>query len=82
MLVLSRQVGQRLYLNRGDEEIVITVVRISQATARFGIEADQSWKIVREELIGIEPSDKNETSHTPSHESGTAGQNSPAAINS
>jgi len=50
MLVLSRRASEKLFLTRGDETIEITVVRIGPTSVRFGIEADRSWNIAREEV--------------------------------
>lgn len=47
MLVLSRQVGERLLIG---DDVVITVVRISPNAVRFGIEAPNGMNIVREEI--------------------------------
>ena len=48
MLVLSREVNERILIGT---DIVLTVVRIGDATVRIGIDAPDSYKIVREELI-------------------------------
>ncbi len=47
MLVLSRQVGEKILIGA---DIVITVVRISPGLVRFGVEAPQDMNIVREEI--------------------------------
>lgn len=47
MLVLSRKVGQRIYIG---EEIAITVVRVSGGGVRIGIEAPPDLPVLREEL--------------------------------
>jgi carbon storage regulator len=52
MLVLSRKVGERIWIG---EQISITVVRISGGGVRIGIEAPPELPVVREELKkGIE----------------------------
>lgn len=53
MLVLSRKVGQRIYLNN---DVVITVVQCNGNRVRIGIEAPGSVQIQREELRQAEPS--------------------------
>jgi carbon storage regulator len=47
MLVLSRKVGERIWIG---EQISITVVRISGGGVRIGIEAPPEMPVVREEL--------------------------------
>ena len=47
MLVLSRKVGERIYIG---ENISVTVVRVAQGTVRLGIDAPADMAIVREEI--------------------------------
>ena len=47
MLVLSRKVGERIWIGN---EISITVVRITGGGVRLGIEAPSEMPVVREEL--------------------------------
>jgi carbon storage regulator len=47
MLVLSRKVGERIWIG---DQISITVVRISGGGVRIGIEAPSEMPVVREEL--------------------------------
>ena len=47
MLVLSRKVGERIWIG---DEIAITVVRITGGGVRLGIEAPSEMPVVREEL--------------------------------
>lgn len=47
MLVLSRYVGERIYIG---DHVTVTVVRIGPSTVRLGIEAPKGLDIVREEL--------------------------------
>lgn len=53
MLVLSRHVGQRIFLrNRNTGElIVVTQVDIRWDKSRIGLEASDDWVIAREELL-------------------------------
>lgn len=57
MLVLSRKRGQRIYLVHKEtrERIEIMLVRLGHEAARIGVEADQEWVIVREEVPLNEP---------------------------
>lgn len=66
MLVLSRKVGERIWIG---DEISVTVVRITGGGVRIGIEAPSELPVVREELkaklqksdnlgSGVEPSAK------------------------
>jgi len=48
MLVLSRKIGERIWIG---EEVVVTVVHIDQTRVRLGIEAPRSVPIWRSELI-------------------------------
>ena len=51
MLVVSRKLGESIYLTLPDgREIKMTVVLIDRNKVRFGIEAPQDVKILREEL--------------------------------
>ncbi len=47
MLVLSRKVGERIWIG---ENISVTVVRITGGGVRIGIEAPTELPVVREEL--------------------------------
>ena len=47
MLVLSRKVGERLWIG---DNISITVVKISGGGVRIGVEAPAELPVVREEL--------------------------------
>ena len=47
MLVLSRKVGERIWIG---DEIAITVVRLTSGGVRIGIEAPKELAVVREEL--------------------------------
>ncbi len=47
MLVLSRKVGERIWIG---ENISVTVVRITGGGVRIGIEAPTELAVVREEL--------------------------------
>ncbi len=47
MLVLSRKVGERIWIG---ENISVTVVRISGGGVRLGIDAPNELPVVREEL--------------------------------
>ena len=47
MLVLSRKVGDRIWIG---DEISVTVVRVTGGGVRIGIEAPKELAVVREEL--------------------------------
>jgi carbon storage regulator len=49
MLVLSRKIGEKIYIN---ENICITVVDIDRGKIRLGIEAPRDVPIFRQELLG------------------------------
>lgn len=48
MLVLSRKLGEKIYIN---ENICITVVDIDRGKIRLGIEAPREVPIFRQELL-------------------------------
>jgi carbon storage regulator len=48
MLVLSRKVGEKIFIG---DKIAVTVVRVAQGMVRLGIEAPQELPIVREEIM-------------------------------
>ncbi len=52
MLVLSRKVGERLFIG---ENISVTVVRVGPGVVRLGIEAPADLPIMREEIKDREP---------------------------
>ena len=63
MLVLSRKVGERIWIG---DNIAVTVVRITGGGVRLGIEAPEDLAVVREELkIKMESSSNDEESHSP-----------------
>ena len=47
MLVVSRKVGQRIFIG---DKIAITVVKVGNSGVRIGIEAPKEMAVVREEL--------------------------------
>ncbi|MSU79586.1 MAG: carbon storage regulator [Gemmataceae bacterium] len=49
MLVLSRKLGEKIYIN---DNICITVVDIDRGKIRLGIEAPRDVPIFRQELLG------------------------------
>lgn len=49
MLVLSRKLGEKIYIN---DNICITVVDIDRGKIRLGIEAPRDMPIFRQELLG------------------------------
>jgi len=48
MLVLSRKIGDRIYI---DHNIVITVLRITSSKVQIGVEAPTGNRIMRSELV-------------------------------
>jgi len=52
MLVLSRKVGERILVG---DDVVITVVRLTNGGVRLGIEAPKETVVVREEVKRQEP---------------------------
>lgn len=59
MLVLSRKVGERIWIG---DDISVTVVRITGGGVRIGIEAPSEMPVVREELKAkLEQADANST---------------------
>jgi carbon storage regulator len=52
MLVLSRKLGEKIYIN---DNICITVVDIDRGKIRLGIEAPRDVPIFRQELLGEKP---------------------------
>ena len=52
MLVLSRKLGEKIYIN---DNICITVVDIDRGKIRLGIEAPRDVPIFRQELLGDKP---------------------------
>ena len=47
MLVLSRKVGEKIWIG---ENISVTVVRVAQGIVRIGVDAPNNMPIVREEI--------------------------------
>jgi carbon storage regulator len=52
MLVLSRKLGEKIYIN---DNICITVVDIDRGKIRLGIEAPRDVPIFRQELLADAP---------------------------
>ena len=52
MLVLSRKLGEKIYIN---DNICITVVDIDRGKIRLGIEAPRDVPIYRQELLADAP---------------------------
>jgi carbon storage regulator len=47
MLVLSRKVGERIFIG---DDIAVTVVRVAPGVVRLGVEAPERFAIMREEI--------------------------------
>lgn len=62
MLVLSRKLGEKIFIG-ANAEIVVTVVDIDRGKIRLGIEAPRDVPIYRTELIpaGVKPSEMHRT---------------------
>ena len=58
MLVLSRKLGEKIYIS---DNICITVVDIDRGKIRLGIEAPRNVPIFRQELLSENQSEKSET---------------------
>ena len=55
MLVLSRKVGQRIWIG---DEIAVKILRVAGGAVRIGVEAPEEFSVVREELKPLKaPSD-------------------------
>lgn len=57
MLVLSRKLGEKIYIN---ENICITVVDIDRGKIRLGIEAPREVPIFRQELLPAKPGEESQ----------------------
>lgn len=51
MLVVSRKQNERIYLKVGTVTVVVTVAEIDRGKVRIGIDAPQSVRIYREEVL-------------------------------
>ena len=71
MLVLSRKVGERIWIG---EEISITVVRVAGGGVRLGIEAPEELPVVREELRGRLESPEKASEHHAARKKATYGR--------
>lgn len=58
MLVLSRKVGERIWIGN---EICVTVVRLTSGGVRLGIEAPAELPVIREELKVRQAGEASET---------------------
>ena len=47
MLVLSRKVGQRIWIGN---EIAVKILRVAGGAVRIGVEAPEKYSVIREEL--------------------------------
>ena len=56
MLVLSRKLGEKIYIG---ENICITVVDIDRGKIRLGIEAPRDVPIYRQELLPLKSTEAN-----------------------
>ena len=56
MLVLSRKLGEKIYIG---DNICITVVDIDRGKIRLGIEAPRDVPIYRQELLPLKANDAN-----------------------
>ena len=49
MLVLSRKLGEKIYIS---DNIIVTIVDIRRGAVRLGIDAPHGVVVLREELVG------------------------------
>ena len=56
MLVLSRKLGEKIYIN---DNICITIVDIDRGKIRLGIEAPRDVPIYRQELLPLKGTEQN-----------------------
>jgi carbon storage regulator len=61
MLVLSRKLGEKIYIG---DNICITVVDIDRGKIRLGIEAPRDVPIYRQELLPLKGTDANASQNT------------------
>lgn len=50
MLVLSRKIGDKIYIGK-DQEIIVTLISLDRGKARIGVEAPADCPIFRDEII-------------------------------
>ena len=50
MLVLSRNLGKKIVIGEGDNQVILTVLGTQGGQVRLGFEADKSVPIHREEI--------------------------------
>ena len=62
MLVLSRKLGEKIYIG---ENICITVVDIDRGKIRLGIEAPRDVPIYRQELLPLKGTDTGSSQGSP-----------------
>lgn len=55
MLVLKRQLGEKITVGEGRNQVVITVVDITRGQVRLGFEADRGVPIYRDEYRPVDP---------------------------
>ena len=61
MLILTRNIGEQICIG---DEVVVTVVRVGQDTVKIGVDAPDSYPIMRRELqVGWAP--QEQSSHPP-----------------
>ena len=65
MLVLSRKLGEKIYIS---DNICITVVDIDRGKIRLGIEAPREIPIFRQELLTGEKKHKHDSNQEPAQE--------------
>ncbi len=65
MLVLSRKLGEKIYIS---DNICITVVDIDRGKIRLGIEAPRNVPIFRQELVGDAAAPKPDAPAMASHQ--------------
>jgi carbon storage regulator len=62
MLVLSRKLGEKIFIG---ENIVVTVVDIDRGKIRLGIEAPRDVPIFRQELVPLKNHQQQDPSDVP-----------------
>lgn len=49
-LVLTRKIGQAIFIRHDDVEIVVRITKVATTTARVAIDAPDGFEIIRDEL--------------------------------
>ena len=79
-LVLTRKIGQAIFIRHDDVEIVVRITKVATTTARVAIDAPDGFEIIRDELENEESGTHTNTDTTEATAETSGTKRTPAGV--